>query len=278
MDKRIYDMFPQWSKEKQDGYKMLGSNDLDSLATQSILNQVFGYELNAYTNRDGIWMIDENHKQHIGVDIATVRGKTYDNHVTLRDGKSIVNEESANINAIYKINTTNYKEKCTFSTLIQVMSLLDIPLPTTDEGKMFLLSIDSSHYGHYNNDYKHVNNKWFELLGFTELIDIMNKYSKQDISKMRLSRKSEYLTFKDGHLTYREDYKSYAENLLGYELILPKEKFTPIAKLESRVIPPFSKKTDVTHEKLVFSCAYTGRDNLSYSKYSKIKKIGELII
>ena len=269
MQKDVYDKFPQWSKEKQTGYFMAGTDDLDSQATQSILNRVFGYEQNMYVTRSGIYMIDTTQDKHIGVDLACLGNRyTYDNHVTLRDKGSISNPNSANVNAIYKITSDNYFNKCAFSTLLQVMSLLDIPLPKSEEGKMFLLSIDSSHFGHYDNRFKYVHNKWMEVLGFTELIDVMNRHTKEKISAMR---KGEYLAFQNGKLTYKEENKDWAERHLGYEIYLPKERFTQVAELATDWKNP-RLIDDVTHDKMVFSCAYTGKNKLSYSKYKKIYK------
>jgi len=267
MNDKLKEMFPTWSKEKQEGYYMLGTDDLDSQASQTILNQVFGYEQNMYATREGLYVIDNSIKNHIGVDLALLHGyKTYDNHVTLLDNNSMVNENSANINSILKINAKNYFKKCAFSTLLQLMSLFDIPLPTTDEGKMFLLSIDSSHFGHYDDRFKQLHNKYMELLGFTELIDICNKYSKQEISNMR---KGEYLTFNNGKLSYNYMHKIWAEKHLGYELYLPNGKFTKIAEFKTHRVHP-SQVDDVTKNKKVFSCAFTGEKALSYSEIKKI--------
>lgn len=247
---------------------MLGTDDLDSQATQSILNQVFGYEQNMYATRNGIYMIDKSINKHIGVDLALLNGfKTYDNHVTLLNKESIVNANSANINSILKINTENYFKKCAFSTLLQVMSLLNIPLPKTDEGKIFLLSIDSSHFGHYHKNFKEIHNIYMELLGFTELIDICNKYSKNDISNMR---KGEYLTFNNGYLTYNKNYKDHAEKHLGYEIYLPTEKFNKVADCHT-IRTNTNNVEDCTLNKNVFSCAYTGKNQLSYTNIQNLK-------
>lgn len=269
MQKQLKEKFPQWSKEKQIGYYMAGTDDLDSQATQSILNQVFGYEQNMYVTREGIYMIDRTQKNHIGVDLACLGTRyTYDNHVTLRDSKSIVNPNSANVNAIEGITSQNYFDKCATSTLLQVMSLLDIPLPPTEEGKMFLLSIDSSHFGHYDDRFKKVHNNWLELLGLEELIDVCNRHTKDEISNMR---KGEYLTFRDGHLTYNAEYKAWAEKHLGYEIYLPQEQFTKVSNLITEYKSPYEIE-DVTHgDKYMFSCAFTGKRKLSYTYYD-IKK------
>ncbi|MEK4628707.1 hypothetical protein MKZ17_10920 [Solibacillus sp. FSL R7-0682] len=269
MIKQLKDKFPSWTKEKQESYYLSGTDDLDSLATMSILNQVFGYEQNMYVTRDGIYMLDTSIKNHIGVDLACLGDRyTYDNHVTLRDNKSKKNPNSANINSVLGITSINYHQKCAFSTLLQVMSLYDIPLPSTDEGKMFLLSIDSSHYGHYDSKYQGIHNNYIRQLGYDELINIMNKYTKEEISSMRMN---EYLTFNNGYLTYEEPYKSHAEKLLGYELILPTQQFKQVAKLETNYSDCPFLIGDVTHDNMMFSCAFTGQSKLSYTKYKQIR-------
>ncbi|WP_339280947.1 hypothetical protein [Lysinibacillus sp. FSL P2-0066] len=249
----------------------MGTDDLDSQGGISLLNQVFGYEQNGYVTRDGIYVIDTEHRNHIGVDLAMIHNrKTYDNHVTMLNKDSFVNPNSANVNAIMKINQKdNYTQKCAFSTMLQIYSLFDIPLPKTDEGKMFLLSIDSSHLGHYAPAFKRIHNEWLEKLDLTELIDILNKYSKAEISNMR---KGEKLTFENNILTYNKEYKDWAEKHLGYEIILPKGEFTQVVEFKQEYDPSITLKLDITHDKNVFSCAMTTGKHVSYSRIKKIIK------
>lgn len=269
MEKELKDLFPEWSLEKQNGHMLMGTDDLDSQGSISLLNQVFGYEQNGYVTRDGIYVIDKGHRNHIGVDLAVIHNrKTYDNHVTMLTKDSFVNPNSANVNAIMKINQKdNYTEKCAFSTMLQIYSLFDIPLPKTDEGKMFLLSIDSSHLGHYLPKFKPIHTQWLEKLELTDLIDILNKYSKNEISNMR---KGEKLTFTDGYLTYNQEYKDWAEKHLGYEIILPTGKFTKVADFEQCYGESRLLESDITKDKNVFSCAMTKGKEVSYSRIKKI--------
>ncbi|MFJ8103195.1 hypothetical protein [Lysinibacillus sp. NPDC096212] len=92
MDTTLYNQFPKWSKEKQEGYFVVGTDDLDSQASISILNQVFGYEQNCYVTREGFYMINRDIRKHIAVDLA-LHGdrKCYDNHVTMSDCNSPIN-------------------------------------------------------------------------------------------------------------------------------------------------------------------------------------------
>ena len=43
---------------------------------------------------------------------------------------------------------------------------------------MLLLAIDSSYLGHYDNRFNSVHNAYLEIMGFTELIDLLNRTKK----------------------------------------------------------------------------------------------------
>ncbi|MGG2111062.1 hypothetical protein ABFY60_11160 [Lysinibacillus pakistanensis] len=240
---------------------------MDSQASVSILNQVFGYEQNCYADRNGFYMIDWNIEKHIGVDLALHGDRMcYDNHVTMSTRNDKVNPNSANINAIYKISQDNYTQKCAFSTLLQVMSLLDYPLPKTDEGKAFLLSIDSAYLGYYSDRFKDMWLYYMEKLGYTELIDLVKKYSKNDIASTKID---ERLTFENGILTFDKEKKEYAERLLEYEIYLPQQKFTERATFQSNYAQK-QNGSEILNNNMLFSLAMTSAKNISYSVYSTI--------
>lgn len=266
MNKDLYDKFPDWSKTKQKGNYLIGTDDIDSQATISLLHNLFGYEQNGYITRSSGYKIDTSilGDRHISVDLACLRGrKTYDNHLTLLHKDSKANENSANINVVERISNDNYTEKYAGSTLLQVMSLFDVQLPKTDDGKLFLLSIDSTHLGHYNSKFKKVNNKWLELLGYTELIDIMNKYKKEDIDEFwKVSKRK--LEMKNDILTIDDELRCLSEKYLGYEIILPKEKFTKIGKFTSKYTDT-NGLGGVLVNPYLYSLAFTFRNQVSYT-------------
>lgn len=267
MTRELYDMFPKWSKSKQEGHYLVGTDDLDSQASLSILKHVFGYEQNCYVDRNGFYMIDWNIKKHIGVDLALHGDRMcYDNHVTMSNSNDIVNPNSANINSVLKISQDNYTTKCAFSTLLQVMSLLDIPLPSTKEGKQFLLSIDSAYLGFYSDRFKPIWLDYMEQLGYIDLIDTCKQSSKSDIQNIKIDEK---LTFENGILTFDKERREYAEKLLSYEIYLPQDKFTERATFKSAFTTKQHGKELLNNERL-FSLAMTSTNNISYSLYNTL--------
>ncbi|POZ56781.1 hypothetical protein LYSIN_01564 [Lysinibacillus sphaericus] len=184
MLKEFKDKFPSWVFEDGD-YTVCLSDDLDSLVGASILKHVKGWEIKHFYDFHNLYSMEKDNRKAVGVDIALENGMTFDNHVTRLSKNDRVNTLSANPNVIENISRENYTEKYAMSTTLLMWSLFDIPLPETDEGKLLLLSIDSSYQGHYNEKFKSVQNGWLKKLGFEELIDIQNTYTLKDFADVK---------------------------------------------------------------------------------------------
>lgn len=265
MQRQLKELFPDWCKSYQNRNITL-TDDVDSLLSSSLLNMVQGYEINYYYNFKGIYVLNPNDtRQSIGVDMAIKKGMTWDNHVVKIFEDDYVNRQSANINSLLGINQSNYTNKFCGSSALQIYSYYDIPLPKTDEGKLYMLSIDSSHLGHYNNRYKEVHNNYLEMLGYTELIDLLNRTSELRIEYIA---SNDRLSFKDNEVSYRKHDKDYAEKLLGLELILPQGQFQLVQEFKRK-----SNKISDIHNPIyykdIFSYALTGKNYISYSTYEK---------
>ncbi|MGE6685341.1 hypothetical protein [Paenisporosarcina sp. NPDC076907] len=227
------------------------------------MNMVQGYEINYYYNFKGIYVLDTNDtRQSIGVDMAIKNGMTWDNHVVKIKEDDYVNQQSANINSLLGINQSNYFQKYCGSTALQIYSYYDIPLPTTDDGKLYLMSIDSSYLGHYDNRYKEVHNNYFEMLGYTELIDLLNRTSE---FRFDYIKQNDRLRFKDNEVTFQKNTKKYAEDLLGFELILPKGEFQLVQEF-NRSANKISDINNPIYYDRIFSYALTGRNYINYSR------------
>lgn len=228
MEKSLYSKFPQWTKEEFKANTIL-TDDFDSLIGCAIAKEVKGWKINKFYSFNEMWTIDtDTQLDHIGVDLSIPKGKTYDNHVMLFDANSKNNPESANLNNILNIHAERYGRKYAMSTTLMMWSLYDIPLPKTEIGKLFLISLDVGHKGHYSG-FKTIHNNWLEQLGFTELIDLLNKYDKEDFDNiiMQMKKKGDTITVdNDGFLHIGNINLDSLSKHLGIKIELPKEQFT----------------------------------------------------
>jgi hypothetical protein len=273
MQKQLLDLFPQWVHQKQNA-NLIMTNDLDSIVSCSILKQVFGYEVNQYYSFSKLSQKDlTDNRECIGVDLAIRKGKTYDNHLTMFNDSSNVNSESANINSVLGISSERYHEKFAMSTAIMLWSLYDLPLPNTLEGKLILLSIDSGFKGHYDERFNTVHNKYLELMGFTELIDILNTYDKSVFEKIVRQMKEQ-----DDRVYRRKSGEIYTnlnlENTskwLGVHLETPIGQFKTIQEFENE---KFERKytNDLINYESIFSFALTHKNYGMMSTYRQEKQ------
>lgn len=179
MNKRLKEQFPEWCFENKPLSVTL-TNDIDSLLGCTIEKIVKGNEINYFYDFDKVYVMDKNVcKPTLGIDLAFTTGRCWDNHVTRMRKDSKVNPNSANINSILNISGDNYFSKYAGSTAMLMWSFYGLPLPETKLGKMLLLSVDSAFLGHYDSRYKKVHNNYLRMLGFEELIDLLNETNKQ---------------------------------------------------------------------------------------------------
>lgn len=267
MKKELKEKFPKWTSKKHNRVQAIGL-DLDSLLSASIDHMVHGYEVNYIYTFKGLWVLNPNDKNKaIGYDMALTKGYTWDNHPTKIYADSYVNPHSANLNAIFGISKENYHEKYAGSTALQMWSFYDLPLPLTNEGKLFLLTIDSAYLGHYDDDYKEVHTEYLRQLGFEELIDLLDRTEKWELEYLK---NNEYISFKDGKLRYPQI--DYVEEMLGIKLMLPKGQFTQIVEYEADKGSISHINTSIFTKEKMFSFALTGKN---YIKYSMLKEKSE---
>jgi len=227
MDKNIKEQFPEWCTDNKE-YATVLSNDIDSLIGCTIEKVARRNSVNFFYDFNSIYIKDKSVRSpSLGIDIALTKGKCWDNHVTLMNSCSDVNPNSANINSIFKISRENYFDKYCMSTAILMWSYYDLPLPVTKLGKMLLLCVDVGFKGHYDDRFKDLHTKYLELLGYQELIDLLNGTSKQEyydlIDKYKLYKHIELN--EQGYLHTELPLKELSKEL-GMELQLPEGNFT----------------------------------------------------
>lgn len=174
MNEQIKSKFPAWTYDNVHGkYDLCLSNDLDSLLSCLYLKHLKGYDINYFYDFTALYKANNTGKPLIGVDMALERGKVWDNHITKLSRSDKINPDSANVNVVTGISRDNYYTKFCGSTLLQIMSYYNIPLPKSREGKIILLAIDSTFLGYYHNDFRAINRNWLEQLELFELLHML---------------------------------------------------------------------------------------------------------
>lgn len=276
MNKEYSSKFPQWYKEDLTNHVSCLSDDLDSLVGCSLLEKVKGVEIGYFYNFKELYRGTERDVKAIGVDIALENGRTFDNHVTMLNHKDRYNKMSINPNNIDNVSRDNYTDKYALSTALLIWSLYDIELPSTDEGKMVLLSIDSAFLGHYNDKFKPIQNKYLSKLGFDELIDLQERYSLDDFRAVQRKYRmnSKIVMIKKGLRTTLP--LEEISDVLELELILPHDTFLVNNTLEIsneslNKYVGYSKDYIENGQTKIFSLALTGKN---YISKTNIKKVG----
>lgn len=248
--------FPEWTKSDK-YFDLCLSNDIDSLFSCKLLEKIKGYKINWFYDFNCLYKTEDAHNEAIAVDIDLIKGKCWGNHVT-----PYRNPEAANLNVIDGISSENYFEKYAGSTLLQIWSYYDIPLPESEEAKMVLLAIDSFYLGFYS---RHINDilshaHYMRVLEIQELQKILYKYKPQDFEEIK--RKYNL----NGKIWIDKDKKLASDlplaelsKLFNLDLTLPDIEFLPYY-----YFIPFTAKISTVGGK-IFSAAMVGRNKIKYS-------------
>lgn len=270
MDKRLKNKFPKWCFSDKEFATIL-TDDIDSLVGCSIEKIVKGNKINYFYDFNKLYIADQdNKKSMLGVDLALHQGYCWDNHCIRINRDDYVNTLTANINAIRNIHSGNYFDKYAGSTSLMMWSFYDLPLPKTKLGKMLLLAIDSAFKGHYDNRFKKEHNKYLELMGFSELIDLLNQTQKQDYEKLikqyKLNHKNGGKIYinKDGYLHTQLPLREL-QRFFGIPLELPNQKFTKTHEWNSEYGNTYKIKSKDELGNII-SFAMTGKNRFSYTR------------
>lgn len=260
--------FP-WITEKNT-YTTIGTDDYDSFVLWNLLREVNNWELNYFYSFNKLYKLDlSNTSEAIGCDLSVPRNKTIDNHVQMLFKNSPVNNQSINLNNIYAISGDNYFTKYAMSSTLTGWWALDVPLPKSELGKMFLIALDSGHKGFYNKDgkYRKEHTIWLERMGYTELIDILHKHPQEHFDTIVKEMKTKGDFIKINSEGFMETGTINLDNLskhLDIKLELPSEKFTLARVYETGYFNKY-KNPNIQLDKSVISYALTYKDNGAYT-------------
>ena len=270
MDKRLKNKFPKWCFSDKEFATIL-TDDIDSLLGCMIEDYVKGNKINYFYDFNKLYVADkDNNRSMLGIDLALHKGFCWDNHCIRINKDDYVNPLTANINAIRNIHSGNYFDKYAGSTALIMWSFYDLPLPETKLGKMLLLAIDSAYLGHYDDRFKQVHNKYLELLGFSELIDLLNQTQEKDYEKLikqyKLNAKNGGKIYinKDGYLQTELPLREL-QRFFCIPLELPDSQFTKTHEWDSRYGNTYNIKSKDELGNII-SFAMTGKNRFSYTR------------
>lgn len=265
MKKEIRELFPSWINEIDKKYDLILGDDVDSSIGCSLLKVITNnkWDVNYFYDFKNFYRHTETGNKTIGVDMALVRSRCFDNHISKRTKNDEHNTYCANLNLIHNISCQNYTSKYSMSTLMLIMSIYDIPLPKTTEGRGILLAIDTSFKGFYIPTFQHIHMNWLEELGFTELIDILKqrnmKYFYGLIENYKLHKKISI----DENGCLQSDIKFDAiQPFFDFEIGLPQQQFKLIKKCQRANHETYIQ---LPERERIISLAYTKWNFVSYT-------------
>lgn len=268
MEQKLKERFPSWCFNYEQGQNaLILTDDLDSLLGASIEKHVKGNDINYFYNFNKLYVADSmDNKKAIGIDLALHKGKSWCNHVVRISEDDYVNPQTANINAILNIHRENYTKKYAMSTALLMWSFYDLPLPKTKEGKMILLAIDSGYLGHYDDRYKKVHTEYLQLLGFPELIDLLNETTKFEFEMLQGKYKTK-AKIKLNNEGYLQTTLPLAElqGFFDFSLELPTQQFILRNQFQDGKGETYTIKSKEQIDKNIISFALTGSKKFKYT-------------
>lgn len=272
MNKEYKDKFPTWCGNNKKYYMCL-TDDLDSLFSCLLLQQIKGYEISHFYSFNALYKGDNYKKDNyklIGVDMDLVDKSCWGNHVT-----GVNNPLSANLNVIEGINTNNYFTKYAGSTLLQIISYYDIDISMlSEEAKMVLLCVDSTYLGYYLKQYpqpQRANKKYLcDVLELEELYKLQQEHSKEEFDKLqeKYNLKKKIFVNEEGKLKTAIDLQGLTE-LFNLPFLLPKNQFTKINDYKDKGVSLYKyeslKKELEKKGTPIFSQAMTNKNYIKLS-------------
>ena len=161
----IIKKYPWINKKKQ---KFIISADYDGLICAALLNHYKNWELVGYYDLESIWISDKAKKNKndiiwVDLNILPKQGRAIGGHiVNIKDEILQGFETSCNPNILANLNSSLFKNKFPFSTLIFLLWLYNIQIPKKIMAKMLVMHSDSSWLKsqHYAENY----NSWINVL------------------------------------------------------------------------------------------------------------------
>ena len=271
---------PEWVFNTNEKYQVVLSDDIDGLISTNLLNK-HGWTTEYFYSFDALYVTDEflekedRYATRVWADIPWVSEdhdeKTFDNHVCVLNRKDHINKLMCNPNFFRGSLITNedYYSKYGASTALMIWGIYDYPLPSSYDGKMLLLCIDSGFKGFFADESRFRHSFMFSTmyLGVDKLYDFIQFMRVEEfykfISDHNLSRKIRMN--ENGYLETGLDL-GFLSEALEMEITLPDKHFNKIAEFENhdvrRVCGILDGIRDLGDP---ITVAFVGKDKVKYS-------------
>lgn len=251
---KIKTKLPEWIYTEAK-YNLCLSDDLDSLWSCYYLTKYRNWNIKYFYDFASIYRETNTNNDCgcIGIDMDLTHGKCIGNHVVSNN-----NPDCINLNKYFGINRINYTRKYAGSTLLMVLSILNVDISEySDEQKAILLSVDSTFLSYYfNKDLATYYIK--DILEYPELISILENYKKQDFiylqGKYNLKSK-----------IYMDDWGLLETNIKLLELSKLFNINLELSQQDFTLIGNFNIRTGIPDTKNIFSLAWCYRNSARYS-------------
>ncbi|SHH31567.1 hypothetical protein [Sporanaerobacter acetigenes] len=251
--------FKDWYK-KLDGVGLCLTDDLDSLASCKVLNEIFKIDIYGFFSFDTYYLSENRTDEKlVGVDLDLAKHKAFSNHVTY-----IQNPEIISLNK--GITRANYYDKFAGSTLITVLSLYNVNLDKLSNKQLqLLLAVDSGYLQyHFNKDLFTYYYK--DVLQYPQFIDIAKNTSKKEFERLQriYNLKCKIQIDEEGYLnTYIK--LNELGDIFNIDLSLPKEQFISIQQYQNVGFNYFQLQKENITDNIIFSSAITNKDYVKLS-------------
>lgn len=270
---------PTWYKSR-DKFETVLSDDVDGLVSTSLLkfcknwNVEYFYDFNTLYASNNLYFRENKSATRVWADVSIVvhDAMTFDNHVNRMNLQDYTNPNAINPNILDDITNENYFNKYAGSTALLIWDLYKVPLPSTEEGKMLLLCIDSTFKGFYHSSYREANRHFLcDVLDMEELYEVLKRHTSSEfyqmIDKYELNKK--IWVNADGQLQTNLNIELLTE-LLEIPVELPTLKMNEYMEFESKFAQYYG--TSIKNIKGVATLALTGKNKCSYSVVKKKTK------
>lgn len=252
--------FKSWYKDLNNKH-LIGSDDIDWLASEYVLRQLFNCETTMFFDFKSIYCREDidlksiKASEIVAIDLDTTKTQCISNHVTYLD-----NTDAINLNKKIPHGCSDYYKKFAGSTLVTILSLYDIDLSNFTEKQLeLILCVDAAFKQYYynNNTRKLFKYYYNEVLELPELVAVVEKhdinYFYDIIDTYKLHEKI-YID-KNGYIKTKLELDKIS-NVFNIDLSLPKRQFIKSYTMQSLGKNLHEFKRTVDKDK-IFSSAVT---------------------